>query len=530
MIKKILFFSNFSLLFSIQIIAQKEAPKNWFNLDPSEDKVYGVSTEKTYRELLKGKKSTPVVVAVIDGGTEVKHEDLQSVIWINPNEKQNGLDDDNNGYIDDVNGWSFIGGAKGDVDQDNLEVTRLYAKYKKNYDDLDSSKGYASPEQEKEYRYYLKIKTAYKQGSSQFFMYQGLFKNILAGAQLIQQSTAKDSLTKDELNAYKPTSQSDAMAKNAILDGLKRSGKNYFVFSKVYGSIEESMNEVNKFVDYSYNVDFDSRSIVGDNYNDVYENKYGCNRVMGPSAEHGTHVAGIIAANRNNGKGIDGVADNVKIMVIRAVPDGDERDKDVANAIRYAVDNGAQIINMSFGKSFSSNKNVVDEAIKYALTKNVLLIHAAGNDAKNTDIEDNFPKAEAYGGGNAANWIEVGASSWKLKKHLTADFSNYGKDRVDVFAPGVDINSCIPESKYAAFSGTSMAAPVTAGVAALLKSYYPQLTASQLKDIILKSSVKYNKRVFIPGKRKKAKLKTLCKTGGIVNAYQAVLMAEQMSK
>ncbi len=530
MIKKILFFSSFSLLFSIQIIAQKEAPKNWYNLDPNDDKVYGVSTEKTYRELLKGKKSTPVVVAVIDGGTEVKHEDLQSVIWINPNEKLNGLDDDKNGYVDDINGWSFIGGAKGDVEQDNLEVTRLYAKYKKLYDGLDTSKGYSSPEQEKEYRYYLKVKAAYKQGSGQFFMYQGLFRNILAGAQMIQQSTAKDSLTKDELNAYKPTSQSDAMAKNAILDGLKRSGKSYAVFSRIFGSIEESMNEVNKFVDYNYNLDFNSRSIVGDNYNDVYERNYGCNRVTGPKAEHGSHVAGIIAANRSNGTGIEGVADNVKIMVVRVVPDGDERDKDVANGIRYAVDNGAQIINMSFGKSFSSNKNVVDEAIKYALSKDVVLIHAAGNDAKNTDIEDNFPKVDIENGANASNWIEVGASSWKLKKYLTADFSNYGKNRVDVFAPGVDINSCIPESKYAVYSGTSMAAPVTAGVAALLKSYYPQLTAAQLKDIILKSSIKYNKRVFIPGKRKKAKLKSLCKTGGVVNAYQAVLMAEQMFK
>jgi subtilisin family serine protease len=530
MIKKFLLISSFSLLLSSQIIAQKEAPINWFNLDPIEDKVYGVSTEKTYRELLKGKKSNTVVVAVIDGGTEVKHEDLQSVIWINPNEKLNGLDDDNNGYIDDVNGWSFIGGAKGDVDQDNLEVTRLYANYKKMYDGLDTSKGYSSPEQEKEYRYYLKIKAAYKQGSSQYFMYQGLFRNILSGAQMIKESTAKDSLSLDDLKSYKPSNQSDAMAKNAIEQGLKRSGKNYVVFARIFLSLEESMNEVNKFVDYNYNLDFDSRSIVGDNYNDVNERKYGCNRVMGPKAEHGTHVAGIIAASRYNGTGIDGVADNVKIMVLRVVPDGDERDKDVANAIRYAVDNGAKIINMSFGKSFSSNKNVVDEAIKYALSKDVLLIHAAGNDAKNTDIEDNFPKVDIEKGVNASNWIEVGASSWKLKKYLTADFSNYGKNRVDVFAPGVDINSCIPESKYAVYSGTSMAAPVTAGVAALLKSYYPQLTAPQIKDIILKSSIKYKKKVLIPGKNKKVKLSELCQTGGIVNAYSAVLMAEQMFK
>lgn len=530
MIKKILFGSSLYILSSLSLLAQKEAPKNWFNLDPSEDKVYGVSTEKTYRELLKGKKSSPVVVAVIDGGTEVLHEDLQSVIWINPNEKANGIDDDNNGYIDDINGWSFIGGAKEDVDQDNLEVTRLYAKYKKLYDGLDTTRGFATPEVEKEYRYYMKLKSAYKQGSSQFFMFQGLLKNIVSGAEMIKQSVAKDSISLDELKAYKPTTQSDAMAKGAILQGLKRSGKKYAVFARVFTSIEESKNEVDKFVEYNYNLDFDSRKAVGDNYNDVTEKLYGCNRVTGPRADHGTHVAGIIAASRFNGTGIDGVADNVKIMVVRVVPDGDERDKDVANGIRYAVDNGAQIINMSFGKAFTSNKNVVDDAIKYAQEKGVLMIHAAGNDAKNTDIEDNFPKADFDAGKNAPHWIEVGASSWKLKKYLTADFSNYGKNRVDVFAPGVDINSCIPNSKYAVFSGTSMAAPVTAGVAALLKSYYPQLTAFQIKDIILKSSIKYNKKVFIPGKRKKVRLSELCSTGGIVNVYQAVLMAEQMFK
>lgn len=530
MIKKTLLLSSLSFLFVANIFAQKEAPKNWFNLDPTEDKVYGVSTEKTYRDLVKGKKSTPVLVAVIDGGTEVKHEDLQALIWVNPYETANGVDDDNNGYIDDINGWSFIGGPKEDVVQDNLEVTRLYAKYKKLYDGLDTSKGFANSDIEKEYRDYLKVKTAYKQGSSQYFMYQGLLKNILSGAQMIQQATAKDSLTMDELKSYKPTSQSDAMAKSAILQGLKRSGKKYAAFSRVFTSIEESKNEIDKFVEYNYNLDFDPRSIIGDNYSDVNEKKYGCNRVTGPKAEHGTHVAGIIGANRFNGTGIDGVADNVKIMVVRVVPDGDERDKDVANGIRYAVDNGAQIINMSFGKAFTSNKKVVDDAIKYAAEKGVLLIHAAGNDSKNTDIEDNFPKADFGSDGNAPNWIEVGASSWKAKKYLTAEFSNYGKNRVDVFAPGVDINSCVPESKYAVFSGTSMAAPVTAGVAALLKSYYPQLTAVQIKDIILKSSIKYHKKVLIPGKRKKAKLTELCRTGGIVNAYEAVLMAQQMFK
>jgi subtilisin family serine protease len=297
------------------------------------------------------------------------------------------------------------------------------------------------------------------------------------------------------------------------------------VISKFSKGLQGAKEQISKFVDYHYNLDFDSRNIVGDNYEVATERFYGNNKVSEPNGEHGTHVAGIIAADRNNGLGIKGVSDQAEIMVLRVVPDGDERDKDVANAIRYAVDNGAKVINMSFGKAFSPYKNVVDEAVLYALSKDVLLVHAAGNDHKNLEIENNYPndKVTNY---NASNWIEVGASSWKNKKLIPADFSNYGKQSVDVFAPGVDINSCIPDNKYESFNGTSMASPVTAGVAAVLRSYYPALSAAEVKEIIMQSAIKVKGKVLIPGTKKKVKMNDLCVSGGIVNLYEAVKLAE----
>jgi subtilisin family serine protease len=252
---------------------------------------------------------------------------------------------------------------------------------------------------------------------------------------------------------------------------------------------------------------------------------------MASTAMHGTHVSGIIAGARNNGIGIDGIADNVRIMMVRAVPDGDEHDKDIALAIRYAVDNGAKVINMSFGKSFSPQKQWVDEAVRYAESKGVLMVHAAGNDGANIDTAYNFPTPVFKSDGNiATNWITVGASGDPKNGGLVASFSNYGKKNVDVFAPGVNIYSSVPTGNaYANESGTSMASPVTAGVAAFLLEYYPTLTAQQLKYIIEKSSVVTNVPVTIPGTDQKAKLSDISKTGGLINVYEAAKLAESMT-
>jgi subtilisin family serine protease len=288
--------------------------------------------------------------------------------------------------------------------------------------------------------------------------------------------------------------------------------------------IKQGYDQISNTVKYD-NIDVDSvrQYLVGDNPNDPEERYYGCNRVKGPDALHGTHVSGIIAAVRNNGLGINGIADHVKIMPVRAVPNGDERDKDIANAIRYAVDNGASIINMSFGKYYSPDKKVIDEAVKYALSKDVLLIHAAGNESKNNEVEYSYPCREMLTGETVNNWITVGANSYKKGKNIIGSFSNYGNTKVDFFAPGVNIYSTISDNKYASESGTSMAAPSASGAAAIIRAYFPELKANEVRDILMKTVVPYKKKVIVPGTKEKKTLNELCVTGGFVNVNNAVI-------
>ncbi|WP_254245171.1 S8 family serine peptidase [Hymenobacter sp. BRD67] len=294
--------------------------------------------------------------------------------------------------------------------------------------------------------------------------------------------------------------------------------------------LTSELKEQREQLDYSLNTKFNARAeIVKDNPDDVAQRNYGNNDVMGPDALHGTHVAGIIAAVRDNNLGVQGIAAApVQIMSVRTVPNGDERDKDVANAIRYAVDNGAQIINMSFGKEFSPQRPAVEAAYKYAASKNVLLVHAAGNEDDNLDVTQHYPASFYLDGSTPPNLLTVGASGSTDDENLTASFSNYSKRQVDVFAPGVGIYSTLPGNKYGSESGTSMASPVTAGVAAVLKSYFPNLTAADLKRIIRQSAQVHHTQVLIPGENgKKADFSTLSATGGIVDLYEAVRLAAQ---
>lgn len=505
--------------------AQKKAPENWFNLDQKKNKVPGVSTERAYNELLKNKTSQPIIVAVIDGGTEVSHEDLKDVIWVNEKEiPGNGIDDDNNGYIDDINGWSFLGGPGGDVVEETLEITRL-ARAAEQYKDKDRST--LSDEEIARLDLIMQATKQYNKKSEEAKQNATLYQSLVNTIASMQKHAGTENPKVAQLAGFEPKDPMEAALSKRLTELVKKGVKLTELSVQLQPAVEHYLSQVR----YQLNKDFDPRHMVGDNPDDATEQFYGANRVSGPKGEHGTHVAGIIAAVRNNGIGMNGVANNVRIMVLRTVPDGDERDKDIANSIRYAVDNGAKIVNMSFGKDFSPDKKVIDDAVRYAEERNVLLVHAAGNDAKNTDTEPNFPRADYISDGTATNWIEVGASSWKKGKDIPATFSNYGKRNVDVFAPGVDIYSCIPESKYASYNGTSMAAPVTSGVAALVWSYYPQLSASDVKNIILQSAVPVKGKVIPPGgsKKQKTTMKELCKTGALVNAYQAILMAEKIS-
>jgi subtilisin family serine protease len=478
--KKIVF-PFFALTCAIQMQAQN-APiqEQWQHGDAATDGLIGVSSAKALKEFSPASgQFAPVVVAIIDSGTETSHPDLKNNLWTNPGEiAGNGKDDDNNGYIDDIHGWSFIGGKNGDVEKDNLEFIRVYKMYSAMFPDGKCVKG-----KEKEFKMYNKLKSDYDarlaKAQADVEEYE-TFSQVYRSAKLYFMKNIGEDYTIEEVQNFKGEGDSLELFKQLVVVGISN---NFDAVLPQWG------DQVMSALKYGYSLDFDPRTVVGDNYADVTETKYGNNHIDGPAGEHGTHVGGIVGAARD-GQGMDGICPSAKLMIIRCVPDGDERDKDVANAIFYAVNNGARVINMSFGKAYSPFKERVDEAVKYAESKGVLLIHAAGNDNKDVDVKDNFPCADYQKGGKCKTWIEVGASG-STEGQLKADFSNFGRKSVDVFAPGVNIYSTVPDHKYEAMSGTSMASPVTAGVAAAILSYYPELTGEQVKKLILESAVSY---------------------------------------
>ena len=504
-------------------------PKDWFLRDPETDHLQGVSVEKAYSILLKDRPSRTIIVAVVDTGIDIEHEDLKSAIWLNEGEiPGNGIDDDKNGYVDDVHGWNFIGGKNGNVVEDTGELTREYIRLSKLFATV-AENGKIPRKQRGEYDNYKKIKTKFEklrdQNRQQYDQYKNLYNNLQMSVDTLKAVMKVDKVTPAALDSFKAANPTLAFAKGFTVSMLKRTGPQADIDS-IMRDVLEGVKLYQIIVDYSYNPDFDSRLIVGDDYNNVYEKNYGNNDVTGPDPEHGTHVAGIIAADRKNSIGINGIVDNVRIMSVRAVPsNGDERDKDVANAILYAVNNGASIVNMSFGKSFSPGKSAVDAAVKYAGKKGVLLIHAAGNDGQDIDTQKDFPTRYYQDGKEAPNWLEVGATAWDQNDNFVARFSNYGKKSVDLFAPGVDIYSTVPRNKFKKESGTSMSCPAATGVTALLMSYFPELTSLQILDIIKKSTRKFDGlRVRKPGGGK-IDFSELSSTGGLINAYEAVKMA-----
>ncbi|MEM6297174.1 MAG: S8 family peptidase [Bacteroidota bacterium] len=516
------------LLPSLQA-AQVEVPEGWHLKSYEESERYGISLPEAY-ELLKGKKSKTVIVAVIDSGIDVEHEDLADIMWVNEDEVAgDGKDNDGNGYIDDVHGWNFLGGKDGDVSHETLEMTRLYRKLKPKYDGKERDD--IKKKERAEFDLYQEVKKDFEESVAQangnIERYKDIEKQYGRFEKLIRAYLDKgedEEITPQDLLSFE-SSDSIVSRAQALLAAITMAGLDESYFGE---TIEYFQGQL----DYNLNPDFNARDIIGDNFADKKEKIYGNNNYEGPDARHGTHVGGIIAAIRGNDLGAEGVADNVRIMTIRAVPDGDEYDKDVANAIYYAVDNGAQIINMSFGKAYSPEKSVVDEAARYAESKGVLLVHAAGNDGKDTDQGKNFPHAEPLKGKSISTWLEIGASSWGTEDALVASFSNYAQKRVDLFAPGTEIYSTVPDDKYENLQGTSMAAPVVSGVAALLMSYFPELSAKDVKEILMDSATDLgDMEIVLPGSDREnptlVKFKELSKTGGIVNAKSAVEMAQK---
>ncbi len=505
--------------------APSRAPRDWYHLDRVPRSGPGLDTRTAYRSVLQDRAPRDTVqVAIIDSGIDIDHEDLAAETWTNADEvPNNDVDDDNNGYVDDVHGWNFIGGPNGkNVNQDTYELTRIYVDLRKHFQGVDSAE--VAPENRSQYQRYQKIKRTFRekhrQAKRRFNRVQKAQTAVQTSVQILKTHLQTDTLTQEAVRSVSSSQQNVRRAQETL---------QYFYDQGLTPSdLREYKNQLQRKVEYNYNPDFNPRPIVGDDYSDKTERRYGNNDVVGPDASHGTHVAGIIGATRQNGIGIKGIARGVRIMPVRTVPNGDERDKDVANAIRYAVDNGADVINMSFGKKYSPHKDVVDAAVQYADSMGVLMIHAAGNDGTNVDSSDNFPSPYYQDGGQAQRWIEVGASSWKGGKQLAARFSNYGAERVDVFAPGQSIYSTVPNNKYERNNGTSMAAPMVSGLAALMMAYYPSLSATEVRSIILDTATRYRDQlVSRPGGSGTVRFGNLSQTGAIVNARAALQRAQE---
>jgi subtilisin family serine protease len=513
-----------------QSSADKKVPNNWHQLDKTETGFQGISLSKAY-DLLKSKKITSkkVTVAVIDSGIDTLHEDLKTVLWTNPKEiPGNKKDDDNNGYVDDVHGWNFLGGKDGrNVKEDSYEGARVYYKLKDKWDGKTMSSD-LSAEDKKSLETFLRAKSKVVDvvDEAEASYMSALYPTFLEGDSILRKELGKAEYNGTDLQGHN-TSSSSAKTVRSLMLSISKANDSYDITNKQL--IDEIGGQIRKAESAKKAPPTFRADIVKDDESNLNDRNYGNNDIMASTSFHGTHCAGIIGAARN-GVGIDGIADNVSIMVLRAVPDGDEHDKDIANAIRYAVDNGAKIISMSFGKDFSPEKNWVDDAFKYAEKQGVLLIHAAGNDAKNVDTAYNFPNGKYEdGSGKASNLITVGASGDEKNGGITASFSNYGKEEVDIFAPGVSIYSTIPGGNtYGNSSGTSMACPVVAGVAAIVWSYFPKLTAKEVKMIIEKSATPITEPVNVPGTSNKVLLSEISKTGGIVNALEAVKLAASM--
>ncbi len=520
------------------VFGQSDSLKGWHLRDEQTDSLHGISINKTY-EFLKGRKSKQVIVAVIDSGVDTTQEDLKNVLWLNPKEiAGNGIDEDGNGYIDDIHGWNFLGGKDGrNIKTESAEATRIYHRYKSKFYNKQINESELTGNDKEQYELWkqaAEIIKAKPEDQVELMFLEMALKAVKKQEKVLKEEMKKDTFTIADVEKFSPDSVPGQKAKLSYLTFMKLTGAeseetNINTFSELEEYIDEKKKSLAAKDVAPENV---REEIVKDDYNNINDRFYGNNDVMGPSPMHGTHVSGIIGAQRGNGIGAEGIADNVKIMMVRAVPDGDEYDKDIALAIKYAVDNGAKVINMSFGKGISPEKKWVDSAVRYAELKDVLIVHAAGNDAEDSDTTGNFPNPDLKVlHRKATNFITVGASSDpKVSGDYIGDFSNYGKKSVDIFAPGVKIYSTLPgRSSYGFLRGTSMASPVVAGVAAVIRSYFPDLSARQVKYAIEKSAVEDTAiRVTRPGTKELMKMTDLCTSGGLINAYDAVKIAASL--
>ena len=503
--------ASLSTVSRVRPLTEKETLR-WSHLDPIQDTVPGMSVDRAYAEVVKNRKGSPVVVAIIDSGIDLAHEELQDLLWENPKEiAGDGLDNDQNGYIDDVHGYNFLGESY----HEQMEFVRIVSK---KLGDVSLQKKASA---------HLEPKVT--EAKMAILQFQQIEQVVRSAHENIQKKLGKENYTLEDVEKYEPQNEEEEQV-IGLLAQVMAMGQD---IPAALADLQEGIAYYQTQLEYNLNLTFDGRKSVGDNPYEIKNTGYG-NGNPGHQLEeesHGTHVAGILAANRVNKKGVNGVAENVQLMALRAVPDGDEYDKDIALAIRYAVDQGAKVINASFGKKFSPNASWVQEALRYAAAKDVLFVHAAGNDGVNLDLSENpnFPN-DAYSQSSPTtenNYLSVGALTPYYGPNLIASFSNYGKKGVDIFAPGDEIYSTLPNSNYGVEGGTSMAAPAVAGMAALIRSLYPQLTAVQVKGIILDSGLSIPMKVRVG--EEELSLAELCVSGKIANLYTALLLAEQVA-
>lgn len=504
--------------------------KKWPAMDLVKDTVPGMSVDKAYTQIISTlKPGKKVIVAVIDSGVDIEHEDLKDVIWTNTDEiPNNGKDDDKNGYIDDIHGWNFLG----DIVAENLEYTRIVKGLGKKYEGKTEASVDASDL--KEFNLYKKAKAEYdkefQQASSNKTRYQQMLGQLNTAHQAMVKKLGKEDYTQKDLASIQNPTEAEQQQIGMLTQMFAYGSTIPEVIERIQGGVDYFTTKLDSHL----NTSKDFRSVLGDNPNDITDTNYGNNDVDGPTEDeedvmHGTHVSGIIAAKRNNGIGMDGVANNVEIMVLRAVPDGDEYDKDIALAIRYAVDNGAKVINTSFGKYYSPHPEWVWDAIKYASKNDVLIVNAAGNEGVDLDEVQVYPNDQVLNGEDfSETFLTVGALNYKYGSEMVAPFSNYGKTSVDVFSPGVKIWSTIQKDQYQFLQGTSMASPEVAGLAAVIRSYFPKLSAKQVKQIIMDSGLSPKTQVILGGDpSNKDSFTNISKSGKMANLYNALILASK---
>ena len=535
---------------------KKQSDLDWYNCSFDKDNVYGAEVNKAY-DFLKGKKMKKrPVVALIGSGIDVEHEDLKQAIWFNPKEKADGKDNDKNGLVDDINGWNFLGGKDGQVmestmregDREFLRLKDKYADYMfdgKDYYKIINEKmtKVPAPENVDEFNYYrfnVMPESPIAGSYGGWVLVQAVKEYAAKFDKMMRERFPNKELTQEDFNiCYDPKAPRDSLAEVAFM--VCAYGFSIYQTDKwdaVYAGIKSGAQIQQSQAEYEAKVKqfgSDGRAtIIGDNYLDINDNKYGNNVLLTTDASIGTMEAGIIAGKRDNGLGGNGIMDQAEIMTLRVSANGEPYLKDIALAIRYAVDHGADVILLPVQNSLypEDQKKWISEALEYAESKGVLAITPAWEASQDLSKDIYFPNRWMTGKKELTNLMVVSSSDKEGNPSMT---SNYGAKEVDLYAPGIDIYSTYTGDTYQTGTGIGLAAATTVGVAALLKAYYPQLTGTQIRNILLESvtsrkDVEVEKGIRVNGQASQDLFLfgDLCLSGGILNAYQAVVAADKL--